>query len=133
MSSFTDIISAIEAVFSTSTWTSNSVVAYPSNYNPNDDYPNEFVKLEVLPTTPVDEQYGNAKQLKGLIIVQIYTPINGGIRRTAAIADMLDELLHRKSLGEGIATQSRSLQMKGTDADNPDLYRADYQVNFFSL
>ena len=127
MAKYTDLVSDIEGLFGTATWTNNNISAYPSNY----DVPStisEFVKIEVVPLAP--EQDYSRFGLEGLIIIQIYIPVNEGIRRLLEIADLLDNILQNITLANGTKTEASSFQVLGQDRDNPNLFRGDFSVNF---
>ena len=131
MTTFDAILSSVESQFAKTTWTDTGIAAFPVNFSKGDLYPEEFVKIELLPSTGLNMQYGSAKQRSGTIIIQIYTAVNTGLRRVTAIADLLDSLFYRKLLQNNVQTFSSSIQIKeGNDADNPSLYRADYVVPF---
>ena len=127
MSKYANVVSDIEGLFATATWTNNSISAYPSNYEiPSTD--NEFVKIEVLPLN-TNSGYSRAG-IQGLVIIQVYVTANKGIRRLMEIADLLDSLIQNKTLSNGTKLESSSMSVLGQDKDNPDLFRGDYTVNF---
>jgi len=132
MSSYSQIIEDLDAVFATSEWTSNDIASYPSNMAPTGTKPSEYVVLEVLPSQDLSIQYGSVNQVSGLIIIQIYTPVNTGPRRIYEISDLLDNVLQKQQLGEGLQTNASALDPKGNDPDDPTLYRADYVLRFTS-
>jgi len=77
-------------------------------------------------------QYGEANQVAGLIIIQIYVSVNTGSRRIYEISDLLDDVLQKKQLGVGLQTQPSALDPKGNDPDDSSLFRADYVLRFSS-
>lgn len=127
MSKFVKLLSDVESVFTTSTWTSTNISAFPSNFRVPENT-SEFVKLEVLPLRD-NSDYGRCG-VEGIIYVQIYVQANQGVRRLMEIADILDTLLQAKSLPNGTKTQASSLNVIGMDRDNPELFRADFAVDF---
>ena len=132
MSSYSQTIQEVEAIFASPTWVSNDIKAYSSNVTAIGTKPAEYVVLELLPAQPLEIQYGDAQQVSGLIIIQIYTQVNTGSRRTYEISDLLDEVLQRQSLGISVQTHSSALNVKGNDPDDPTRFRADYVLRFTS-
>jgi len=132
MASYSQIIGDLENIFASSEWVSNDIQAYPSNIAPTSNRPNEYVIIEVLPAQELNIQYGDEKQVAGLIILQIYTPVNTGTRRIYEISDLLDDVLNKKVIGDSIQTSASSLDVKGNDLDDPSLFRADYVLRFSS-
>jgi len=132
MASYSQIIADLEAVFGDSSWTGHGVEAYPSNYAPlAGTKPNEYLVIELL-TSDVEEVYGADRELRGLIIVQIYVPAGKGTRRVYEISDLLDGVLQKKELGSSIQTGTSFCDIKGNDVDDPALFRADYTLRFSS-
>ena len=129
MSKYTDVISDVEGLFATSAWTSNNISAFPANYRVPANT-SEFVKIEVLPLRS-NSDYGRFG-LEGIIYIQTYVQANNGIRRLMEIADLLDIILQNETLGNGTQTRESSLNILGLDKDNPELFRADYQVEFIN-
>ena len=71
----------------------------------------------------------------GLVLIEIYTPVNQGPLRAAEIADKLDSYLAGKSLKttSGGVTQfsdRSSLSYQGTDIDNASLVRSTVSIQF---
>ena len=127
MSKFVNLLSDVEGQFATSTWTSQNISAFPANFRVPETK-SEFVKLEVLPLRD-NSDYGRCG-IEGIIYVQIYVQANQGLKRLMEIADILDTILQAKSLPNGTKTQASSLNVLGMDRDNPELFRADFAVNF---
>jgi len=127
MSKYTDVISDIEGQFATSTWTANSITAFPSNYRVPANQ-SEFVKIEVLPLKS-NIDYGRFG-IEGIIYIQTYVQANNGVRRLMEIADLLDNLLQNKTFTNGTQTRESGLSVLGLDKDNPELFRGDYSVQF---
>ena len=131
MSSYTSVIEDFESIFASAEWVATGIQAYPSNFSSADPKPSEYIVLEVLPSQALDIQYGDARQIAGLLIIQIYTAVNTGSRRVYEISDLLDDLFRRQVIGD-IQTGTSSLNVKGNDPDNPALFRADYSTRFSS-
>lgn len=127
MSKFVNLLSDVEGQFATSTWTSQNISAFPANFRVPETE-SEFVKLEVLPLRD-NSDYGRCG-IEGIIYVQIYVQANQGLKRLMEIADILDTILQAKSLTNGTKTQASSLNVIGVDRDNPELFRADFAVDF---
>lgn len=127
MSKYAQILNDVESQFASSTWTTNSISAFPVNYVVPAQL-QEFVKIEILPLRS-NEDY-NRFGISGLVIIQIYVKANQGSKRLMEIADLLDTLLQNKQLGTGTHTQASSLSVLGIDRDNPELFRGDYSVDF---
>jgi len=127
MSKYANLISDVESVFGSSTWTANNISTFPSNFNIPSNL-SEFVKIETLPLR-INTDYGRFG-VEGLIIIQVYVSANQGVRRLMEVADLLDLILENKLLANGTQTQSSNLQILGQDSDNPELFRADFTVNF---
>ena len=132
MASFSNTISLIEAVFDSTAWTDNNITIYPSNYRPKSDLPSEYTVLEILPSKMLDIQYGEEKFVGGMIIVQIYVPVNSGTRRVHEIGDILDSILERQYIGE-VQTSSSYIDIRGNDTDDPSMFRGDYTLSFNSF
>jgi hypothetical protein len=132
MASYSDIISDLDTIFASSSWTGHNIATYPVNVAPTAVKASEYIVIELLPTKPIDEEYGNSNQVAGLIIMQIYVPVNTGPRRVYEISDLLDEVLQKKQIGASLQTGSSACDVKGNDPDNPSLFRADYNLRFSS-
>jgi hypothetical protein len=126
MAKFSEVIEDIEGIFGTSSWTSKSIQAYPANYS--GAYTNEFVKLEVIPSRPLNI-FGNLS-VQGQVIAQIYVQTGLGTRRIMEIADHLDDVLQAKTLSNGTQTGTSALSFLGVDPDDNSLFRADYSISF---
>ena len=127
MSKFTTVLSDVEGQFALSAWTSNSISAFPSNFRIPANQ-SEFVKLEILPLRS-NSGYGRFG-VEGIVYVQIYVQANQGVKRLMEIADLLDNILQNKTLTNGTQTQQSSLNVLGSDRDNPELFRGDFAVDF---
>jgi hypothetical protein len=130
MSKYTEVLRDTEEIFATADWTTNSIPAFPSNYEVTTEARNnrEFVIIEVIPGREFTN-YGRAG-LKGQIIIQIYTEAGLGTSRAYAIADILDNLLQHQELTRGTLTSTSSMAVLGVDSADEYLFRADYTVNF---
>jgi len=126
MAKFAEIISDVEGIFGTTAWTSKNIQTYPANYS--GAYTNEFIKLEVIPSRPLN-YYGNLS-IQGQAIIQIYVQTGLGVRRIMEIADHLDDVLQAKTLSNGTQTGTSALSFLGVDPDDNSLFRADYTISF---
>jgi hypothetical protein len=126
MAIFAEVISDIEGVFGTSTWTSKNIQIYPANYS--GAYTTEFIKLEVVPSRPLN--YYGSLNVQGQAIAQIYVQTGLGSRRIMEIADHLDDVLQAKTLSNGTQTGTSALSFLGVDPDDNSLFRADYSISF---
>ena len=127
MSKYVNIQRDIEEVFATSSWTQHNIATYPTNY-PSRKKDDEFLKIEVLPLATLSD-YGRFG-VSGLAIIQVYIPANKGSMRLLEIADLIDTVLQNQQLERGTMTGDSYVQILGQDADNPNLFRGDYQVTF---
>ena len=127
MAKYRNVQSDIEGVFATEMWTENNIVTYPSNYQ-GGDFADEFVKIEILPGRPLTTY--TRPGVQGQIIIQIYTRAGEGITRSAAIADILDQVLQVQSFSRGTQTGTSSIAFLGIDSQDNSLFRADYSVSF---
>ena len=132
MSGYTNIVSEFEKAFNTPEWLANDLKVFAANFNPIEDMPAEYLVMEILPSQPLMNQYGGESQVGGLLIMQVYIPVNEGSRRVFEISDLLDDVMLKQSFNFNIQTESSTLDIKGTDGDNPGLFRADYSVRFSS-
>jgi len=121
------ILNDVESQFATASWKTNKISAYPVNYIVPAST-SEFVKIEVLPLEGNIDY--NRFGIDGKIIIQIYIKANKGSKRLMEVADLLDNLLQSKQLGQGTRTEESSLTVLGIDKDNPELFRGDFSVDF---
>jgi hypothetical protein len=130
MSKYIEVLRDVEEIFATSAWTSNSIPAFPLNYEVTAAARSnrEFVIIEVLP----GRNFTNYAKpgVKGQVIIQIYTEAGLGTARANAIADILDGLLQNKELTRGTLTSTSSMAILGVDTADEYLFRTDYTVNF---
>lgn len=127
MSKYANLLSDIEGQFGISSWTSNSIKSFPSNFLVPANT-SEFVKIEILPLRD-NSDYGRSG-VEGICYIQVYVQANQGVKRLMEIADLLDSILQNKTLTNGTQTESSSLQVVGVDRDNPELFRGDYSIDF---
>lgn len=126
---FTSLKTAIELVFSGSSWTTNNISIYPDNYQGTISNQNEFCRLNILPASS-GNNYGGSKNFSGSMIVSIYVKAGEGQSRIMAIADILDVLFANKKLNNGPELGSSYLQISGLDSANSALYTAQYVIPF---
>jgi len=126
---FSSLKSAIELVFSSSSWTTNNISIYPDNYQGTISNQNEFCRLNILPASS-SSNYGGSKNFSGTIIISIYVKAGEGQSRIMAISDILDVLLSNKKLNNGPEFGTSYLQIGGLDSANSALYTAQYVIPF---
>jgi len=131
MASYTELLSSIDAVFASGSWTSLGVASFPANFWPH-TVPDEFVIYEIIPASLPVPEYSKPTYKKGMIIIQIYTRSNKGLARCYEIADKLSTLFdsnysNSTQLHDGI------LNIRGIDKADTSLFRADYSLEFNSF
>ena len=124
------LLQAVENLFSTSAWTSNNVKAYPANYQGTVDN-NEWVRVNVLPFS--SELAFNESIANGQIVCNIFVPSGQGMKRAYEICDMLKVLLERQSISGYLQTTNSFITNVGVDPKNSGLYNVDFTVNFRSI
>ena len=131
MATYSEVLSTFDGVFLSQDWTNLGIPAFPANFT-SGHLPKEFAKYEVIQGGKEIDEFGNANYKNGLFIVQIYVEAEKGPGRMAAVADVLDQLLNRKTINK---TQlgSSNLDTKGADKDDTTLFRADYSLKYNSF
>jgi hypothetical protein len=127
---YNKIITDIEAVFASSTWTTHNIVTLPDNYMGKIGNVTEYVQLKVMPTTGETVGYDAYKEQKGLVAVKIFVKAGEGQRRVMAIAEFLNNLLQHKHLTNGTELGASYLSIEGLDPANSSLYSASYIIPF---
>jgi hypothetical protein len=130
MATISELLTAVEGLFASSSWTSNNVKAYPANYQGKIDS-NEWVRVNVLPFS--SELMFSELTANGQIVCNIFVPSGQGMKRAYEIADMLKTLLDRNSISGYLQTTNSFITNIGVDPKNAGLYSVDYTVNFRSI
>jgi len=130
MGKYLNIDTEVYKIFGTTTWKAEKIKTFPSNFVSRDKV-SEFIRVSVVPSG----NGLNRKSVSGILIIDIFTKAGDGPKRPSYIADKLDSYLSGKSLSAttGVVIQfpeSSSLDSKGTDKDNPTLYRVAYTIPF---
>lgn len=130
MGKYSNLDTEIYKIFGTDIWKAEKIKTFPSNFVGRDKV-SEFIRVSIIPGG-----VGlNRKSVSGILMIDIFTKAGDGPKRPSTIADKLDSYLAGKSLSPstGIVVQfpeSSSLDIKGTDKDNPTLYRVAYTIPF---
>lgn len=130
MATISELLTAVEGLFASSSWTSNNVKAYPANYQGQLDG-EEWVRVNVLPFS--SELAFSELSANGQIVCNIFVPSGQGMKRAYEIADMLKTLLDRNSISGYLQTTNSFITNVGIDKMNAGLYSVDYTVNFRSI
>jgi len=124
------ILRDVETVFGSSAWTVNNIKTYPTNYLGNKKSNNEYVLMNVLPSSSKNYAYGVSKEITGLVAVKIFVKAGDGQGRLMAIANLLDTILDNKTLSNGTKLGTSYLTVEGLDPSNKSLYSASYIIPF---
>jgi len=124
------ILRDIEEVFGSSSWTVNNIRTYPMNYLGNKDSNDEYVLMNVLPSSSSNYAFGVKKETNGLVAVKIFVKAGDGQGRLMAIANLLDTVLDNKTLSNGTKLGTSYLTVEGLDPSNKALYSASYIIPF---
>jgi hypothetical protein len=132
MATYTEMLSDINGLFTTSYWTGQNIPIYPDNYQGTISNPNEFLRLNILPATSeyASHGQGNRKELSGTIIISIYVKAGEGQARILTICDILDTLMQDKILTNKTNIGMSYTAMNGLDSANTSLYSANYIIPF---
>ena len=130
MATNTEILTAVESLFASSSWTSNNIKAYPANYQGKLDG-EEWIRVNVLPFS--SNLTYNDTHITGQIVCNIFVPSGQGMKRAYEIGDMLKVLLDRKSISGYLQTTNSFITNIGIDAKNSGLYSVDFTVSFKSI
>jgi hypothetical protein len=130
MGKYLNIDTEVYKLFGTDTWKAEKIKTFPSNFVSRDKV-SEFIRVSVVPSG----NGLNRKSVSGILMIDIFTKAGDGPKRSSIIADKLDSYLSGKSLSAtaGVAIQfpeSSAMDSKGTDKDNPTLYRVAYTIPF---
>jgi len=124
------ILRDVEEVFGSASWTSNNIKTYPMNYLGSKDSSNEYVLINVLPSSSSNYAFGVKKETTGLVAVKIFVKAGDGQGRLMAIANLLDTVLDNKTLSNGTKLGTSYLTVEGLDPSNKALYSASYIIPF---
>jgi len=128
---FDFLLSDIEGVFGSDTWTSNQILTYPDNYTGAiPDSTTEYVQVKVMPSISDYHAYSGGKTLSGMIAVKILVKAGEGQGRAMAVADLLDIVLQNKTLPNKTQLGTSYLSVEGLDSSNKSLYSASYFIPF---
>jgi hypothetical protein len=130
MKTITQLLTSVESLFASSSWTSNNIKTYPSNYQGKIDG-NEWVRVNVLPFS--SELAYNDLNITGQIVCNIFVPSGQGMKRAYEICDMLKVLLERNSISGYLQTTNSFITNIGIDEKDAGLYSVDFSVNFKTI
>jgi hypothetical protein len=124
------ILTAVETLFSSSDWTDNNIKTYPTNYQGKIDS-NEWVRLNVFPFSS-NVSYNDINK-SGQIVCNIFVPSGQGMKRAYEIADILSNILERKTISGYLQTTNSFITNIGVDIKNAGLYSVDFTVDFKTI
>lgn len=128
MGKFAALIDSVYSVFAQDTWKAENIKTFPVNFIPVEPG-KEYLRMDVIPSSVGV----NLKSSSGVLMIDLFVPAGGGLKRTSEIADKLDEYLVGKQIdvAGGRLQCSRSTLSRGkVDSENPALYRSTYTINF---
>lgn len=127
---YANLLSDINGVFASTAWTDQNINIYPDNYQGTIATPDEYLRLNVLPSDGEHLDFHKTKILSGTIIIRIFVKAGNGQSRILAISDILDTLLQNKLLTNKTKLESSYTTMDGLDSSNKSLYTAKYVIPF---
>lgn len=127
---YANLLSDINGVFASTAWTSQNINIYPDNYQGTIATPDEYLRLNVLPSDGEHLDFQKTKILSGTIIIRIFVKAGNGQSRILAISDILDTLLQNQLLTNKTKLESSYTTMDGLDSSNKSLYTAKYVIPF---
>jgi hypothetical protein len=109
----------------------DSIFSKITNFTDLSFYPDNFGELKantarvsiVLSDSTIHET------VYGLLIIDIFITAGEGPSKLYSIADELDTLLLKKTVGH-LQFFTSAMTPRGYDIDNPTLFRGQYQLNF---
>jgi len=130
MGKYTNLDNDIYALFGTTAWRAERIKTLPSNFIGMAEV-GEFIRISIIPSG----KGLNHRSVSGILMIDIFTQAGDGPKRPSVIADLLDSYLSGKSISTNSGTtiqfpESSALDHKGTDKDNPTLYRVAYTIPF---
>lgn len=127
MGKYLDATLSIYSVFDTVTWKAEQIVTVPENYAGSESA--TFIKVFIIPR----DLGVNKESVRGIVLIDIYTPAGLGVVGSLRIADKLDNYLAHKTLDvNGGSTQfmSSSVSHHGVDKALPTSHRSVYSIPF---
>lgn len=131
MATITQLLTSVESLFTTNTWTQHSIKAYPGNYQGEIDS-DEWVRVNVLPFSS-ELEFNQEVSANGQVVCQIFVPSGQGMKRAYEIADILKTVLDRKEISGYLQTTNSFITNVGIDNKDSSLYNVNYTVNFRSI
>lgn len=129
MGKFKNLQTDIFSIFGSDRWKAENIKTFPVNFNPVGQG-NEFIRVSILGGNPGI----NINSVSGAFVIDVFTTAGIGPDRSILIADKLDEYLVGKSIqtSSGKMTQFKNstFEFRGTDKDNPTIYRSIYTIPF---
>jgi hypothetical protein len=131
MATITQLLTSVENLFTTNTWTQHNIKAFPGNYQGKIDA-DEWVRVNVLPFSS-DLAFNQDVSANGQVVCQIFVPSGKGMKRAYEIADILKTLLDRKEISGYLQTTNSFITNVGVDSGDSSLYNVNYTANFRSI
>lgn len=132
MGKYASLEADVYSVFGTVTWKAENILTLPDNFE-GSNKGSEWIRVSILPSGTL-EGSTSLYSVKGLVMIDIFTPAGGTPKRASQIADKLDTYLAGKVLvtGQGGSTQffTSTLMRHGLDDDNPSLFHCTYTIPF---
>ncbi len=129
MGRFVKLENDIFSIFGSDAWLDEEIKTFPANYESN-GVDNEYIRVSIVPSG----MGINTDSASGILIIDIFTANGKGPRRASEIADVVETFLVGKSINTvgNYVTQFYvgSLAHRGTDKDNPSLFRSTYNIPF---
>lgn len=128
MGKYEALETGVFSVFGSAVWKAEDIKTTPSNYI-RVGAVTEFIRVNVIPSG----KGLNLGSASGVLIIDIFTPVGKGPRRSSFIADKLDQYLVGKSVksSSGVLQCSQSsLAPKGVDSENKSLFHTTYSIPF---
>jgi hypothetical protein len=126
MSKYVSVEKGVYSVFGSTDWVAEKIPTYPSNFIAK---VNEYIRVSIIPSS----SGANRASVSGILIIDIFTPANGGSHRAFEVADKLDKYLAQKTrkADEGtVQFQTSTLNKGELDKANPLLFRTSYTIPF---
>ncbi len=123
--SFSQVLRGISSTLGTSV---GGARVHPANHAES-DLGKEFLIFQVFPASSRNEMFVEPVY-RGFAEVSVYTPAGGGAVRAAELCDLLEGLLSRKILGNGIQTSQSRIEVAGIDLADTNLYRVNFLIDW---
>ena len=127
---YDNLLADINLVIASSAWTQHAIEVIPDNYYGKVKNPNEYARMQVLPTGSKQQAHGDQTTLSGLVAFKIFVKAGEGQKRVMEIANALDSVFKNKRLQNGTELGTSYVNMEGLDSQNPSLYSASYFIPF---